>query len=183
MRAYFEEILPHLGYDLVAAAANGKQMVDCCDRFDPDLVIADIKMPDMDGIEAVTKVCRRRPLPVILISAYHDAETVARAESDFVLAYLVKPIKQADLQTTIPIAMRRFSELRALNDEAANLRQALRDRKIIERAKGIVMKLDGVGEQDAFRTMQKIASSRNKRLIEVAEAIIATTQVVPDRGT
>ena len=119
----------------------------------PDLVITDIKMPDMDGIDAATQIYRERPIPVILVSAYHDPEFIRRAEADHILAYLVKPIKQADLEPAIALAMRRFEQFQALRKEAADLRQALEDRKVIERAKGILMKKAGLDEHDAFRRL------------------------------
>jgi two-component system, response regulator PdtaR len=99
------------------------------------LVIPDIKMPELDGIEASGQICRERALPVILVSACHDPALIARAEANHVLAYLVKPIGLTDLQLAISIAVRRFAELRALQNESQILRQALADRKVIDQAK------------------------------------------------
>ena len=112
----------------------------------PDLVITDIKMPDMDGIEAAIQIYRDRPVPVILVSAFHDPELIQPCGSGPHPGYLVKPIKQADLEPAIALAMRRFEQFRNAAQEAADLRQALEDRKIIERAKGILMKKAGLDE-------------------------------------
>jgi response regulator NasT len=130
-------------------------------------------MPDMDGIEAADLIGQECPTPVILVSAYHDAESIERAVVDHVLGYLVKPISKADLQPTISVAMRRFAELQALRKESTDLRQALADRKVIEQAKGILMKLTGADEKDAFRRLQDLAAERNQKLIDAAQNIVA----------
>ena len=172
MRDYFQEILPTIGHQVVVLAQTGRELVERCGAIAPDLVITDIKMPEMDGIEAVEQIVRMRPIPAILVSAYHDAELIARAEQEYILAYLVKPIKQADLETAIAIAMRRFEQFEALSLQAADLRQALEDRKVIERAKGVLMKRTGLDEQQAFRRLQKVASERNCKLVEIAKMIL-----------
>jgi response regulator NasT len=125
MRDYFRKILPRLGHQVVAVAENGRDLVDKCRAVSPDLVITDIKMPDMDGIDAAVQIYKERPLPVILVSAYHDIKVIERAKADHILGYLVKPIKQADLEPTIALAMRRFEQFQGLGGEAAGLRQAL----------------------------------------------------------
>jgi response regulator NasT len=112
------------------------------------------------------------------VSAYHDAELIARAEADHIMGYLVKPIKQADLQPAIALAMRRFEQFQALRQEASDLRQALEDRKVIERAKGILMKKANLDEQDAFRRMQKLASEKNRKLIEIAQIILTAEEAM-----
>jgi response regulator NasT len=110
------------------------------------------------------------------VSAYHDHDLVARAEADHILAYLVKPIKQPDLEPAIALAMRRFEQFQALRREAADLRQSLEDRKIIERAKGILMKRAGLDEDSAFRRLQKLSSDRNLKLVETARMILVTDE-------
>ena len=172
MRDYFKKSLPRLGHKVVAVAQNGRELVELCKAQHPDLVISDIRMPDMDGIDAAVQIYRERPVPVILVSAYHDPELIARAESDHILGYLVKPIEQADLEPVIGLAMRRFEQFETLRREAADLRQALEDRKVIERAKGVLMKRGSLDEQEAFRRLQKLASEESRKLIDIARMIL-----------
>lgn len=178
MRDYLGRILPRLGHEVVSAAVSGKELIDHCQRHRPDLVITDIRMPEMDGIDAAEAISRNHQIPIILISGFHDPQLIARAEQDHVLAYLVKPIKQADLDTAIALAIRRFEQFQALQLETDDLRQALEDRKLIERAKGILMKKAGLSEQDAFRRLQKTASQRNKKLCEVAKSLILAEEML-----
>ena len=181
MRDFFEKVLPRFGHQVVAVAENGRQLVEHCRQLKPDLVITDIKMPGLDGIEASCQVCHERSVPVILVSAYHDPELIARAEADHVLAYLVKPIGLADLQPAISIAVRRFAELQALQQECTDLRQALADRKVIEQAKGLLMKLAGVDEKEAFGRLQQLAADKNQKLIEAAQSILAVEKALSPR--
>jgi AmiR/NasT family two-component response regulator len=178
MRDFFEKVLPRFGHQVVAVAENGAELVEHCRRVQPDLVITDIKMPELDGIEASCQICRDRPVPVILVSAYHDPALIARAEADHVQAYLVKPIGLADLQPAISIAVRRFAELQALQVECKDLRQALADRKVIEQAKGLLMKLAGIDETEAFRRLQDLAAERNQKLIDAAKSILAVEKAL-----
>jgi len=180
MRDYLAMILPRLGHEVTVVARNGYDLILQCRQSPPDLLIADIKMPDMDGIDAVAEIYRHTPLPVILVSAYHDPELIKRAEANHVLAYLVKPIKQADLEPAIAIAMRRFEQFEALHREATDLRQALEDRKLIERAKGILMKRANLDEPNAFRRLQKMASQQNLRLVQLAQMIVTAERTVEE---
>jgi two-component system, response regulator PdtaR len=176
MRDYFRKILPRLGHQVLACAQNGQELIDQCRSLRPDLVITDIKMPDMDGIEAACHLYGETPIPVILVSAYHDGDLIARAEADHIMGYLVKPIKQADLQPVIALALKRFEQFQTLRHEAADLRQALEDRKVIERAKGILMKRGPMDEPEAFRRLQKLASENNKKLIDIARMIVVAEE-------
>jgi AmiR/NasT family two-component response regulator len=176
MRDYFQRILPMAGHQVVAVAETGRQLVDQCRTALPDLVITDIKMPDMDGIEAARTINQEHEVPFILVSAYHDPELIERADADCILAYLVKPIKQADVGPAIAVAMRRFDQFRALRKEAGDLRQALHDRKIIERAKGIMMHRLRLDEPDVFHRLQKLASQRNRKLVDVAQSVLSAEE-------
>jgi two-component system, response regulator PdtaR len=173
MRDFFERMLKRCGHQVVSVADNGRELVEHCRELNPDLVITDIKMPEMDGIEASREICRERPIPVILVSAHQDAKLIERAEANSVLAYLVKPIGPDDLVPAIAIAMRRFEELQALRKETADLRQALSDRKVIEQAKGILMRVAAIDEKTAFRRLQELAADRNQKLIEAAQSVVA----------
>lgn len=178
MRDYFQETLEVMGHEVVSTSETGAELVEQCREFEPDLVITDIKMPDMDGIDAAAQLSREQPLPIILVSAYHEAELIERAVSDHVLAYLVKPIKQPDLETAIALVMRRFKEFQALHQQADDLRQALEDRKIIERAKGVLMKRAEYDEATAFRRLQKLSSDKNQKMVEIARMIVTAEEAL-----
>jgi response regulator NasT len=177
MREYLQTALPRMGHEVVGVAETGRQLVDQCRIHPPDLVITDIKMPDMDGLDASVAVSNIKPTPVIVVSAHHDAESLARAGVDHIMGYLIKPVKEADLKTAITVAMSRFRHFEALAKEATDLRQALTDRKVIERAKGILMKRLRVDEEESFRRLRKLASDRNRRLVEVAQSILQAEEV------
>jgi response regulator NasT len=172
MRDYFQKCLRRLGHQVVAVAQDGRELVEQCRAARPDLVITDIKMPGLDGIDAAAAIYRELPVPIILVSAYHDAALVERAEADHVLGYLVKPIKQGDLEPVIALAMRRFAQFEALRQEAADLRQALEDRKVLERAKGVLMARGPLDEGAAFRRLQELAAEQKRKLVEVAQLIL-----------
>jgi len=172
MLDYYQQTLSSLGHEVVAKAPTGAQLVEQCKAAHPDLVITDIKMPDKDGLDAAIEISRDKPTPVVLVSAYYDNDLINRALQDHVLAYLIKPIKQADLETAIALAMRRFQEFQALHKQSDDLRQALEDRKIVERAKGSIMTRSGLDEQTAFRRLQKMAADKNLKLVEVARTIL-----------
>ena len=155
MRDYFQDVLPRLGHTVVAVAENGRELVEKCRTAQPDLVITDIKMPELDGIDAAIQVYHERPVPVILVSAHHDAALIERAEMDNIMSYLVKPIKQAELAPTIAIAVHRFENFMTMRQEAADLRQALADSKVTERAKGIQMKKGKLDEPEAEELRQR----------------------------
>jgi len=182
MRDFLERMLPLCGHEVVSVAETGKELVEHCQTLHPDLVITDIKMPDMDGIDASTQICRDRPTPVILVSAYHDPQLVHRAEADHVMAYLVKPIGQADLGPAIAVAISRFQELQALRKEAGDLKQALADRKVIEQAKGILMKVTGIDEKDAYKRLQQLAADHNQKVIDAAHSVLAMEKALRPAG-
>jgi two-component system, response regulator PdtaR len=174
---YLQEVLPRLGHEVVAAAGTGRELAEKVEATKPDLVITDIKMPDMDGIEASVKANQVHQVPVLLLSAHHDAELLMRAGADHIMAYLVKPVKVADLETAIVMARLRFRQFREVAAEAASLRQALEDRKVIERAKGAVMKRLRVDEEEAFRRLRKLANDHNRKMVEAAQMIVEAESV------
>ncbi len=176
MRRWYKSTLAKLGHEVVVVAENGRELVERCREQQPELVITDIEMPDMDGLAASELIRDNAPVPVILVSAHYDEEYVERALQNHVLAYLVKPIKQPDLATAIALVMRRFQEFRALEQQADNLTQAVEDRKLIERAKGILMQRVGLDEQGAFKRLQQLSQDRNQKLAEVARSIIAAEE-------
>lgn len=172
IQTYYRRLMPTLGHELVGVAASGKALVADCRALKPDLIITDIKMPDMDGIEAARQIYEQQPVPIILISGYHDRDLIERAAAEHILGYLVKPVRQESLQAEIGVAMRRFEEFQILRMEAQHYRQTLQDRKVIEQAKGILMKKAGLDEQSAFRRLQTIAAEKNQKLAEIAKMIV-----------
>jgi response regulator NasT len=176
MLDYYRDLLPRLGHEVIVAE-GGRQLIELCRAQKPDLVITDVKLADMDGLEATNEINREREVPVILVSNHHDGETQARAVQDHVMAYLAKPIKEGDLTAAISLAQARFQDWRALRKEAADLRQALEDRKLVERAKGIVTRRVNVPEAEAFRRLRKLASDQNRKLSEVARDILVAEEI------
>jgi two-component system, response regulator PdtaR len=177
MRQFFEELLPRLGHEVVVVAGNGQELVERCRSTRPDLVITDIKMPDLDGIDAAAAVNREQLVPVILVTGHHDTQLVARAGAEHIMAYLIKPVKPVELEATIPLAMVRFDHFLVLRAEAASLRQALEDRKLVERAKGVLMKRLRLDEPEAFRRLRRLASDKNRKVAELAKTILAADEI------
>jgi len=177
MREYLHEVLPRLGHEVASVAETGKQLLSQVQSIHPDLILTDIKMPEMDGIEVAMEVNRQRPVPVILVSAHHETELLKRMQSEYVMNCLIKPVSEPDLKTAIVIAMTRFRHYLTLSKEASDLRQALEDRKLIERAKGAIMKRLRVDEDEAFRRLRKFASDHNQKLVEVGQRIAAAEEV------
>lgn len=176
MREYLKELLPRLGHQVVTAE-SGCQLVELCRVSAPDLVITDIKLGDLDGLDAAAEINRERPVPILLVSAYHDQELRTRARGEHVMGYLIKPVKQADLETAIDMAVARFEHVQTLRREAAELRQSLEERKIIERSKGVVMRRTGANEEEAFRRLRKLSSNQNRKLIDVARSVMAAEEI------
>jgi response regulator NasT len=181
MREFFSKAIDRLGHQVVGMAATGRELVECCGELKPDLIITDIKMAGMDGIDAAKAIYAETPVPVILVSAFHDEDFIARARENHIMAYLVKPIKDTDLIPAIGLATARFQEYQMLRQEAQDSKQALEDRKLIERAKGILMKRAGIEEPDAFRRLQKQANSRRVKLVDMAKTIIAAEETLLDQ--
>jgi len=167
-----------LGFDVVAAAATGEEAVALYDAFKPDLVIMDIKMPKMDGIEAAKIITNRIPVPIILLTGYSSGPLVDRAIESGVLAYIMKPVTKKDLLPAIRLAFARFNEFKALKTEVLDLKEAIEARKFIERAKGILMKRLGIPEDDAFKLLQSQSQKENKKLKDIAETVITASRLI-----
>ena len=172
MREYYREILARLGHQVTCAAASGLELVEGCRAAPPDLVITDIKMPELDGIEVAIELSHDEPVPIILVSAYHDDQLLERARAGHIFGFLVKPIKQDDLRTAIAIALQRFDQFQSLRAETGELRRAIEDRKLIEKAKGVLMKKAGLDEEEAFRRLRRLARDNNQKLVDVAAMIL-----------
>lgn len=172
IRMDLREMLSQLGYLVVGEAGDGQSAVNIARELKPDIVIMDIKMPDLDGIEAARILTQERIAPVLLLTAYSDRELIDRAREAGVAGYLVKPFRESDLAPAIEIALARFAEFRELEKEVGDLQETLETRKLVDRAKGILMDTQGLSEAEAFRRIQKMSMNTRKPMKEVAEAII-----------
>ena len=177
IRMDLREMLGHLGYEVVAEASDGRSAVELAKKLLPDLVIMDIKMPDMDGIAAASDLARDHIAPVVLLTAYSESSLIGRAKDAGVCGYLVKPFRETELMPVIELALARFNELRDLEREVTDLKEALETRKLVERAKGVLMEVHGLREADAFNRMRKTSMDNRKSMREVAEAILLTHEV------
>ncbi len=164
--------IERLGHSVIGVEETGKGLVERCLAEHPDLIITDIRMPDMDGLEAAKQIYERSAIPTIVVTSQQDPELVERALNQQILAFLIKPIDETQLQPAIAIVMRRFAEFEALRKENESLSQTLADRKVIEKAKGILMKRAGLGESEAFRRLQSTARDQRKKIVEVAQTIV-----------
>lgn len=177
IRMDLREMLTNLGYLVVGEVGDGRSAVSLARELRPDMVIMDVKMPDMDGIEAAKILTEERVAPVLLLSAYSQQDFVQRAQKAGVVGYLVKPFRESDLTPAIEVALARFSEFRAMEREVESMQEALETRKAVERAKGILMDTQGLSETEAFRKIQKMSMNNRKSMRTVADAIILAHQI------
>ena len=166
------EMLANLGYEVVGEVGDGAAAVELAMRLRPDLVIMDIKMPELDGIAVAEELTREKIAPVVLLTAYSDQPLVERAREAGVVGYVVKPFRPAELLPVIELSVARFDEFRALEREVGDLREALETRKVVERAKGVLMETLGLREADAFHRIRKTSMDTRKSMREVAEAVL-----------
>lgn len=177
IRLDLRQMLENLGYEVVAEAGDGSEAIQLAATFQPDLCILDVKMPVMDGIEAVKHLAMTDLAPAILLTAYSDKELVDRAKDAGVFAYLVKPFKPSDLPPTIEIARSRFEQHLAISRELSEVNERLAARKSVDKAKGILMQTHGIDESEAYRRIQQQSMNARKSMKEVADAIILATTV------
>jgi response regulator NasT len=170
--------LAALGHRVVAEASTGEEAVVLAISTQPDLAILDIKMPLVDGIEAAERITQARPIPIILLTAYSEAQLVERAAQANISAYLMKPVSEEDLLPALTLALTRFKQFQALRREVVDLREALEARKVIEKAKGILMRRLDLTEDEAFRRLQRQSQEGNRKLAQVAEAIVVADQML-----
>ncbi|SHI38244.1 response regulator receiver and ANTAR domain protein [Tessaracoccus bendigoensis DSM 12906] len=167
------ELLTEEGYDVVGEASDGEEAVKLARELVPDLVILDVKMPKMDGISAAEIIAEERIAPIVMLTAFSQRDLVERARDAGAMAYVVKPFGASDVVPAIEIAMGRFQEITAIEDELANLEDRFESRKIIDQAKGILQTDLGLTEPEAFRWIQKTAMDMRKSMRDVAEGVIS----------
>ena len=166
------ELLTEEGYDVVGQAGDGEAAVAMARELLPDLVVMDVKMPKMDGIAAAEKIAEERIAPVVMLTAFSQRDLVERAREAGAMAYVVKPFDASDVVPAIEIAMGRYAEIRAVEDEVADLEERLASRKAVDQAKGLLQEGLGLSEAEAFRWIQKTAMDLRKSMREVAEGVI-----------
>jgi AmiR/NasT family two-component response regulator len=182
IRLDLKEMLTGLGYLVVGEAGDGLSAVNLGRELKPDLVIMDIKMPDLDGIAAAKILTEERLAPVLLLTAFSQTELIDGAKDAGVVGYIVKPFRESELVPAIEIALARFKEYRTIEKEANSLRDTLETRKLVERAKGVLMDTQNLKEAEAFRKIQKLSMNTRKSMREIAEAILLAREVEKERA-
>lgn len=172
-----EEQLRGLGYDVVGVARSGSEAVLLTGKLFPDLVIMDFRMPEMDGAEATARIQKIAPIPVIMLTAYADKETIRRVKEAGAIAYLVKPIQETDLPPAIHIALERFQEIQDLKSKVNELEDTLESRKLIERAKGILMQRLRMNERDAYERLRLRAREKRVKMKDIALSVIEAEEL------
>lgn len=174
IRLDLKEMLEEEGYTVVGEAGDGEEAVELARKHRPDLVILDVKMPKLDGISAAEKIAEESIAPVLMLTAFSQRDLVERARDAGAMAYLVKPFSKSDVVPAIEMAVSRFSELRQLENEIADLTQRLETRKLVDRAKSVLQTEYGLTEPAAFRWIQKTSMDRRLTMRKVAEAVLET---------
>jgi response regulator NasT len=170
--------LTGLGYKVVGEAKDGEEAVRLADSLAPSAILMDIHMPRMDGIAATQSIMQSRPTPIVMITAYSDRELVDAALRAGASGYLVKPVSDEQIEPALRVALNKFAELRDLTSEVSDLKEALEARKIVERAKGILMRRFQMPEDEAYRRLQKLSRDRRQPLKQTAEQVIAAAELL-----
>jgi len=173
LRRQVAEALARFGFDEIIEGSNGQEALILALTHKPILVVMDVSMPVMDGINAAENIIEQAPAPIVLLTGSTDPETIERARNAGVMNYLVKPFRDEQLLPAIDLAIHQFIEVSNLKDKVGKLKQTLETRKVVDRAKGILMS-GGLSEHEAYRKLQKLSMDKRKSLQEVAEAILLT---------
>jgi response regulator NasT len=166
------EMLTEAGYEVVGQAGDGEAAISITEKEKPDLVVMDVKMPKLDGISAAERIANQRIAPVVILTAFSQRDLVERARDAGAMAYLTKPFTIEDLMPAIELAVSRFQEIKQLDAEVTDLQDQLKARKLIEKAKGILMKNLKINEPEAFKWMQKTAMDKRRSMTDVAQLVM-----------
>lgn len=172
-RRAIAELCASLGHEVVAEARSGRETIELAQVTNPDLLLLDINMPGLTGLEAASDILERGAVPIVIITGHTDESLITDAARIGVFSYLVKPITRERLSAAILTAQARFNDMAELRDEVGGLKRSLEDRKLVERAKGIIMRDMKVGEQEAYRWLKRTSSQSNQRIAEVARRLVA----------
>lgn len=170
--------LEKLGHHVVAEAGDGVQAIEAARLHKPDVIIMDIKMPEMDGIEAARTILAEAPCAILFLSSFNEQELVEQASETGALAYLMKPFRKEDLAPALEVAVRRFRQIQSQSKEIEELKETLETRKLIERAKGILMDRHRMSEEEAFKRIHFQARNQNKKMREIAQSIITAAELI-----
>ena len=176
IRLDLKDLLQRAGFEVCGEARDGLEAVDLARSAQPDVAILDVKMPKLDGIEAARQILEERAIPIVMLTAYDQDELVSRAVEAGVFGYLVKPFREADLVPAIAAARARHDELAELRQQAESLNEALAARKVVERAKGLLMNEEGLTEAEAFARLRRASQTSRRPMKVVAEALIASLE-------
>ncbi len=170
-------VLAESGFQIVGAATSGAAGLQLASASAPDVILMAVGLPDLDGIRAARKIMQANPLPIVLVTSHYDAATIERAKRAGVMGYLIKPLREGELLPAIELAISHFQEFVALQKENENLKKTLEARKVIERAKGILMKRQRLSEPEAFSLIQRKSMDMRKPMVEIAQAVILSQEI------
>lgn len=176
-RIFLKKALQGLGCSVVGEAGEARGGLHLAHTLKPDLILMAVGLPDMDGITTAQQIMEKLPTPIVILTSHRDPETIRRATEAGVMAYLIKPVREEELQPAIELAIGRFREFTMLRQENADLKRALEERKVIERAKGILMETEGFSEGEAFARIRKMSMDMRKSMGEIARAILLAAEV------
>lgn len=180
IRLDLAEMLREEGYEVVGEAGDGQEAVELAELLRPDLVILDVKMPRRDGIDAASEIAAKRIAPIVILTAFSQRDLVERARDAGAMAYLVKPFTAGDLVPAIELAVSRSDEITALEREVSNLSEQLETRKLVERAKGVLQRTQGLSEPEAFKWIQRAAMDKRTTMRQVAEVVLENLDTAPN---
>lgn len=172
IRMSLKAMLLEIGFDEVLECGDGKSAVEMALASFPDMAVLDVAMPKMDGISAAVEIRKKLKIPIMLLTNCYDGQTVKRAAECGIAAFLTKPLREQDLLPAIEMAAAHCDEVEGLREKIEDLREVIENRKIIEKAKGLIMEKERLSEADAYRAMQKLAMDRRKSLRQVADGIL-----------
>jgi AmiR/NasT family two-component response regulator len=182
-RAFLVKALNEKGFGVVGEGASGKGALRLTQSTAPDAVLMSVGLPDIDGISAAETIMEENPLPIVLLTSHYDAETIERAKEAGVMAYLLKPLREEELLPATELAISRFEEFNSLRKENEDLKKTLEARKAIERAKGVLMKQQGLSEPEAFSLIQRKSMDLRKPMTEIAQAIILAEEITKEKSS